>query len=249
MTLCLVKLSDKFSCYTRGEKEARFIYNEIFNDHEYDTVVLPKAPVIVDVGANIGLFSLYMKEKYPLAKIIAFEPAPENFEALNRNLAYHMVSTVVAYPYALGTQDCSAPFTYFPNMPGNSTLNIEEKECEIQLFKENYDEAFGDDMFKDAKQTMVPVNRLSYFFSQYHSDIETIDLLKIDVEGTELEVLGGIDDADWNKVRNIVTEVSDLKGSLDKVKQLLETKGFTVSYGAARGIPEIFKLFIVTACR
>ncbi|KAE8132633.1 S-adenosyl-L-methionine-dependent methyltransferase [Aspergillus pseudotamarii] len=249
MTLRLVQLSDKFFCYTRGEKEARFIYNEIFEDREYDRVELSKDPFIVDVGANIGLFSLYMKEKYPLSNIIAFEPAPENFEALNRNLAFHMVSTVTAYPYALGTEARSAAFTYFPNMPGNSTLNIEEKECQIQLFKENYEETFGDDMFKDAKEIMVPVNRLSYFLSQYHSNVEVIDLLKIDVEGTESEVLGGIDDADWDKVRNIVIEVSNLKGGLDKVKLLLETKGFMVTYVAARGIPEIFKMFIVTACR
>ncbi|KAE8413230.1 S-adenosyl-L-methionine-dependent methyltransferase [Aspergillus pseudocaelatus] len=249
MTLRLVQLSDKFSCYTRGENEARFIYNEIFEDHEYDRVKLSKTPFIVDVGANIGLFSLYMKEKYPLAKIIAFEPAPENVEVLNRNLAFHMVSTVVTYPYALGTEACSAAFTYFPNMPGNSTLNIEEKECQIQLFKENYEETSGDDIFRDAKQIMVPVNRLSYFLGQCHGNVEVIDLLKIDVEGTESEVLGGIDDADWNKVRNIVIEVSNLKGGLDKVKLLLETKGFTVTYVAARGIPEIFKMFIVTACR
>ncbi|KAB8205210.1 hypothetical protein BDV34DRAFT_235315 [Aspergillus parasiticus] len=249
MALRLVKLSDKFSCYARGENEARFIYHEIFEDHEYDKVELPKAPFIVDVGANIGLFSLYMKGKYPLAKIIAFEPAPENFEALERNLAFHMASTVKAYPYALGAYAGSAPFKYFPNMPGNSTLNIEEKEYQIQLFKENYDQTFADDMFKDAKQIMVPVDRLSLFLCLHHSDFEVIDLLKIDVEGTELEVLGGIDDRDWNKVRNIVMEVSNVKGGLDKVKQLLETKGFTVTYVAVRGIPELFKLFIVTACR
>ncbi|EIT82120.1 acyl-CoA oxidase [Aspergillus oryzae 100-8] len=249
MALRLVKLSDKFSCYARGENEARFIYHEIFEDHGYDKVELPEAPFIVDVGANIGLFSLYMKEKYPLAKIIAFEPAPENFEALERNLAFHMVSTVKAYPYALGASASFAPFKYFPNMPGNSTLNVEEKEYQIQLFKENYDQTFADDMFKDAKQIMVPVNRLSLFLCLPHSNVEVIDLLKIDVEGTELEVLRGIDDRDWNKVRNIVMEVSNVKGGLDKVKQLLETKGFTVTYVAVRGIPELFKLFIVTACR
>ncbi|KAE8159363.1 S-adenosyl-L-methionine-dependent methyltransferase [Aspergillus tamarii] len=249
MTLRLVQLSDKFSCYARGEDEAKFIYHEIFEDDEYDGFELPKAPFIVDVGANIGLFSLHMKEKYPDSKIIAFEPAPENFEALNRNLAHHMVSNVEAYPYALGTEACSAAFTYFPGAPGNSTLNMAEKECLIQIFKENYEKTLGNDIFKDTKQIMVPVNRLSYFLGQYHSNVETIDLLKIDVEGTEFEVLGGIDDADWGKVRNIVLEVSDLKGYLDKVKLLLETKGFTVTYGAARGIPEIFKMFIITACR
>ncbi|KAE8372301.1 S-adenosyl-L-methionine-dependent methyltransferase [Aspergillus bertholletiae] len=249
MTLHLIKLADKFSCYTRSENEARFIYNEIFQAHEYDVATLGKAPFIIDVGANIGLFTLYMKEKYPLAKILAFEPAPENFEALNRNLAFHMVATAVAYPYALGAEAGSAPLTYFPNVPGNSTLNMEEKKCHIELFREKYSVTFADDMFGGAREIVVPVNRLSYFLDRFHSEIDVIDLLKIDVEGTEMEVLGGIDDADWHKVQNIVIEVSNIKGGRDKVKELLESKGFTVTDMAAKGIPEIFKLFIVTASR
>ncbi|KAB8228165.1 S-adenosyl-L-methionine-dependent methyltransferase [Aspergillus alliaceus] len=245
----LVKLADNFSCYTSGEHEAQFIYQEIFEHHGYDGPVLPDAPFIVDAGANIGLFSLYMKEKHPLARILAFEPAPESFETLKKNLALHNVSDVVAYPYALGTQACTAAFTYFPNVPGNSTLNMEEKRHQIQLFQENCSDILSDDVFEGAAEITVPVNRLSYFLNRDHSDVAAIDLLKIDVEGTELEVLGGLDDADWKKVRNIVMEVSDLEGSLEAARQLLESKGFTVTYVASREMPEVFKMYILTACQ
>ncbi|KAB8069427.1 S-adenosyl-L-methionine-dependent methyltransferase [Aspergillus leporis] len=249
MTLQLVKMTDSFSCYARGEFEARFIYNEIFESHEYDGPELPEAPFIVDAGANIGLFSLYMKEKYPLAKIIAFEPAPESFDALNRNLALHNATGVVPYPYALGSQAYSATFTYYPNAPGNSTLNLKEKELHQRLIKENYSEMPTDEVWKDSTQFPVPVNRLSHFLNCYHSDIATIDLLKIDVEGTELDVLGGVDDKHWDNIQNVVLEVSDVCGSLDKVKQLLQSKGFTVTCVAAGDAKEIIMLYMVTACR
>lgn len=98
----LVHLGGDFHCYASGVDEARFIYREIFQDHSYGGPDLPSTPLIVDVGANIGLFSLYMKQRHPRARILAFEPAPENFDALTRNLTLHGTADVVAHPYALG---------------------------------------------------------------------------------------------------------------------------------------------------
>ncbi|KAF7586023.1 hypothetical protein BBP40_009656 [Aspergillus hancockii] len=246
MSLQLVKMADNFSCYARGEHVSRFIYDEISKDHEYDGAELSEAPFIIDVGANIGLFSLYMKAKYPLAKIIAFEPAPESFDALNRNLTLHSTSNIMAYPYALGLQASTATFTYYSDAPGNSTLNVEEKGIHRRLLKENHSGAFMDELWKDATQFSVSVNPLSHFLNCYHNDIA--DLLKIDVEGTELDVLGGIDEIHWDKIQNVVVEVSDVCGSLDKVKQMLQSKGLTVTCVAAEGVKEALMLHMVTAC-
>jgi FkbM family methyltransferase len=57
--------------------------------------------VILDVGANIGLFSVWIAQRAPFARVLAFEPFPENFAALKNNLAT-CVHDVHSYPFALG---------------------------------------------------------------------------------------------------------------------------------------------------
>jgi hypothetical protein len=57
------------------------------------------------------------------------------------------------------------------------------------------------------------------------SNLGRIDLLKIDVERAELDILRGIKDDDWPKVRQLVMEIHDMNDSLNEVLQLLEDKG------------------------
>ncbi|RWA06966.1 hypothetical protein EKO27_g8138, partial [Xylaria grammica] len=85
---------EKTSCYATSEEEAKFIYKEIFEDGCYDVAGLPEAPFVVDAGANIGMFSLFVKQKFPAAKVLAFEPAPETYSILRRNLELHGLSDV-----------------------------------------------------------------------------------------------------------------------------------------------------------
>jgi hypothetical protein len=59
--------------------------------------------------------------------------------------------------------------------------------------------------------------------------IESVDLVKVDVEGAEMDVLEGVADADWSRLRQMVIEVHDVDGRLDKIRTLLETKAFAVA--------------------
>lgn len=227
MGLHLIELEEGFPCYVSGELEARFIYQEIFKDYNYDQPGLPEAPVILDVGANIGLFSLYMKQKYPAARIVAFEPAPENYQALLRNLELHQVRGVTTYPYALGPQAGDATFTYYPQMPGNSTLHPDGKVLQKRLMGERLGQDQAAELFEETTIT-VQVERLSAFLAR-QAEVDRFDLLKIDVEGAELEVLSGIDDSDWDKIQHVLLEVSDADGALAKVEDLLRGKGLSVA--------------------
>lgn len=58
------------------------------------------------------------------------------------------------------------------------------------------------------------------------SSISRIDLLKIDVEGSELNVLKGISKTLWGIVLQIVLEVHDVDGRLEKIERLLQSEGF-----------------------
>ena len=59
--------------------------------------------------------------------------------------------------------------------------------------------------------------------------VERIDFLKIDVQKAELDVLRGIEDGDWPRIRQIAMEVHDLDGRLGEVTRLLERRGFRVA--------------------
>jgi acyl carrier protein len=60
-------------------------------------------------------------------------------------------------------------------------------------------------------------------------DVERIDLLKVDVEKSELDVLRGIDSSDWERIRQVVVEVQDTAGKLETIVRMLECRGFEVS--------------------
>jgi 31-O-methyltransferase len=61
------------------------------------------------------------------------------------------------------------------------------------------------------------------------SGIVAVDLLKIDVEGAEWEVLQGVDEADWPRLRQVVIEVHNVGGRVGRVRELLESNGFAVA--------------------
>ncbi|KAI0182867.1 S-adenosyl-L-methionine-dependent methyltransferase, partial [Xylaria flabelliformis] len=110
-----------YSCYASHADEARFIYKEIYGGGCYDVPGLCEAPFVIDVGVNIGLCSLYMKQKFPSARILAFEPAPETYNTPCQNLALHNISDVESLQYGCATNPGTAKLTLFPNLPGNST--------------------------------------------------------------------------------------------------------------------------------
>ncbi|PGH08702.1 hypothetical protein AJ80_07823 [Polytolypa hystricis UAMH7299] len=250
MGLHLMEMAEGFVCYASGEVEARNVYTEIFENHCYGGPELhlsSEAPFIIDAGAHIGLFSLYMKQEYPLAKIIAFEPAPETSDALHKNLDLHNVSGVVTYPYGLGSKASTETLTYYPAAHANTTFVPKEKELMKKLIAEGLGQDFANELF-DNVEIPVPINRLSHFLDRYHSDVVEIDLLKIDVEGMELDVLGGVDDTHWPLVRNVVLEVSDVSGVLSKIEQVLQAKGFTVTSVHQGGVEEL-KMYLVMGHR
>lgn len=83
---------------------------EIFFQEIYK-VSLPPEPYVIDCGANIGLSVIYLKTKYPKAKVIAFEPDSRNFSLLKKNIAVFGLTSVDLRNEAVWVEDTQLSFS------------------------------------------------------------------------------------------------------------------------------------------
>lgn len=149
-------------------KNEEFRIRHIFEDLEYriPPQYLPSGTLtIVDIGANVGLFALYMKEIRPDCDIHCFEPVAQTQALLKKNIEVHQRITI--HPYALS------------NFSGNRVINIHAANSGENSLK--FDAAREGQFEKirvlDAAAAMNQIG-LTY-----------IDIMKIDTEGCEVEIL------------------------------------------------------------
>lgn len=146
-----------------------YIYKEIYFDGVYlDILNQRKDMVIVDVGANIGIVTDYMR---PHAKVIyAIEPATEHFEALKKNKEYNHWDNVQIFNMAIGDHE------------GKEKLYINKYNHTCHSLAMIYD---------GEKYEEVKTMSLEGFFKE--NNIQEVDFMKFDVEGAENAILGSDD--------------------------------------------------------
>lgn len=221
-----------------NRSETDFLYREIFAENAYfqHGIALPPGAVVVDVGANIGMFTLSAAMRSPGARIIACEPVGELADAVAVNAELHGADVAVLR-CGLGRAETDTEFTYYPH---NSVMSGSFAEAEEDLaVLRGYmltgdgaeDGAQLDRLVADrlsGERRRVPVTTLSRIAAD--QELKRIDLLKIDVEKAEEEVLAGIGAELWPRIDRVVLEVHDVDGRLQALVGLLRAKGFTVTH-------------------
>lgn len=206
---------------------------------------------VFDVGANIGLFSLAAYEHCGRnLRIFAFEPVAAIFDLLKANCERNTTERHVhVFPCGLSHSAGTAELAYYPRAPVLSTA-YPDPQADLRIITDAV--ANGIIHLAEAPLALrclrcLPValrapliecvlrralvsevatcqmRTLSEVVSEY--DIRRIDLLKVDVEKSELDVLDGISHADWHKIQQVVVEVHDLDRRVERTRALLVAAG------------------------
>ena len=233
----------------QNRNETEYLYREIFENRCYvqHGVELPPDACILDVGANIGMFSLFVHQECARPRVYAFEPLPDIFDDLSANCGLH-AEGVRLFNFGLSDRERNERFTYYPRysmMSGQSGYARPDAEVEVvKRFLDNQRRsgiAGAEALLGQAEDLLagrfagqeveVRLRRLSDVLRQ--EGIEHVDLLKIDVQRAEMDVLAGIDPEDWPRIDQVVLEVHDAPGEeshgrLGEIRALLARHGFSV---------------------
>lgn len=173
-------------------------FKEIFVEEYYRFETNSNAPLIFDCGANVGTSCAFFKSIYPHSKIIAFEPNPKIAEYLKQNIKNNSLENIEVIEKAVWINDDG-----------------------IELGLENAD---ASSIYLEKNKTGVETIRLKNLLDRE----QTIDMLKMDIEGAEVEVLNDCRDS-LNSVRNLFIEYHSYfnrQQKLSEIIRVLETAGF-----------------------
>ncbi len=161
-----------------------------------------KSDVILDIGANTGIYSLVSETLRPNAKIYAFEPVKRVFDKLVNNIALNNFSSK-PYEVAISNKDGEA---YIYDTDSEHILSVTVNKNMLSL---------------NTKTHKVSINTLKLSTLIKREKLEKIDLIKIDVETHEAEVLEGMGDYLAKFKPTLLIEILNNEVAKD-VNQLLE---------------------------
>ncbi len=248
-----VRLPNKLVVEGTSRSESRLMFKEVFEQNVYTKcgIDLHEGGVVLDVGANIGMFALFLGQILREFTHYAFEPIPETFEMLRKNTSL-LGDKVKAFNLAFADREGRAVFTYCPRRPALST-------CYPDELAKMWADARGDLMGTgDVRRTggrgfwrwvsdpvrSILVDKLIDYASVTQSrecrlmrlsdiladhQIARVDLLKVDVEGSEWDVLRGVEEADWGRIRQVAMEVHDVEGRAASISEWLRARGYEVA--------------------
>jgi FkbM family methyltransferase len=186
-------------------------YEEVFADRIYAFRARTDAPLVLDLGANVGVGVVYFKQLYPKARVVAYEPDPQIFACLERNVRSRGLADVELHRAAVWTE--------------TTTLSFEA------------DGADGGHVGRETgeRSTRVQAESIRTILERHAS----IDFLKMDIEGAENQVIPACADL-LSRADHVFVEYhgrSTAPQRLHEIVDALAAAGFRVTISNIKSRP------------
>jgi FkbM family methyltransferase len=187
------------------------VFNQMFKLKEYQSVIdsfrkhfgVANTINIIDAGANIGLTSVYFSKFFADVRIICVEPDDSNFDCLGFNLSANGVSNVEKIKGGVWSK--------------NANLKL------VSDFRDKNDWSFR--VVETEEKSGLEAFSIQCLMEKY--GMETIDILKIDIEGSEKEIFGAAADMSFlHSVKSIAIEIHDEFNCREMIYEVLKKYNF-----------------------
>lgn len=196
------------------------IFKEIFMADVYEindlVNTLPTAPVVIDIGANVGFFDIQLLSKIDRATIYAYEPVPANVKTLQHTLQQNPRLAQCVNLFAMAV-----------------TGKVLDK---VELFVEAEDRdqvvasVFSDFHQNNCKKIEVSCITLTDIIQQ--NDLQEIDLLKVDCEGSEYDIIYHTAPELIRRIRKMTIEVHDVdtdRNNIGAFNEYVQSLGYSTT--------------------
>lgn len=204
----------KLLFYFTNREEFEKLWENIFEKEEYKIDLSHPTPLIFDIGAHIGLATIYFKSKYPQARILAFEPNPNTAKLLKLNIKANSLKDVKIIESGVWDKKGKNPF-YIDNTSQNPWT-------------------WGDSFIKNIWNSQTPPQTISVKTIVLSALLtKPIDLLKLDVEGAENQIIQ--ESAEKLKVvKNLILEyhktpITNPRNKLSSIIKILKKANFKIT--------------------
>lgn len=204
----VVQTVDGLKCQLRPSQSDRYIFFEMLVErlHMARGQRLSAGNAVLDVGANIGCFSMLAAQLVgPSGKVVAIEPEPGNFECLSDNVHRNGFKNVSLIPAALGGKSGTIQLRTGAKASFSSTLpRVDHRELSETVRE-------------------VPLMTVEQVLNQ--SGIDRCHLMKVDCEGAEYDIFLNMPEAVAKRIDQISLETHYIDGHrppemVDRLKQL-----------------------------
>lgn len=220
----------KFSILISSDADES-VFHEIFTERDYQKIepqIKNARALIVDIGAHIGLFSLYASALNQNVKILSYEPEEENFKNLKENLKQNHIQNVTAKNLAVAGKEGIATL-YISEDSHNHSLDKNAKGIRPGANSCSRHSTGNDNCFLGRKVQATTLDKIL-------STHAVCDLVKMDCEGAEFEIVSSAQPETLKKVKRFFIEYHEYTegNSAQTIKRILEKNNFKVQITPSR---------------